>query len=117
MSTVKSQRRLAITKRVSLADVSEGWQDCYALIRPCSYQEYSGFADMDTTKMTVAEQIKYAMDFAASHFVSGKVKVEGTDSLVDMTTADIYESTELSDLLFAEIVGLKLDPKATGTAA
>lgn len=114
--TPKPRRRLAITKRVSLTGISEGWQDCYADVMPVTWQEFSDFGNADYSTMTLADQIKYAMDFVAAHFVSGKVMVHG-EGLVDMTKDDIYASTDLSDLLFQEIVGLKLDPKASETAA
>lgn len=108
------KRRIALTKKISLADLSDGWQDCYAVIRPASYQDYRDFAANDVQAMTNTDQIKLQMDFVKTHFVGGKVMTfadDGSQVLSDMQAADIEESTELSNKLFFEIMGIKIDPK------
>lgn len=112
-------RRLAITKRVSLDGIADGWEsDCYALVTPASYAEYLEFVKLSTEGKSNAELLQYELDFVNKHFVSGQGKFledDGSTTLGNLTTEDVAESKELADKLFAEIVGVNLDPKASST--
>jgi hypothetical protein len=58
------------------------------------------------------------MDFVAAHFVSGTVKVfddTGAAGTTAMTAEDIEQSTDLSNVLFLAILGVKPDPKDLST--
>lgn len=103
--------RITITKRVSLAGLSDGWDGCYAIVTPASYIDYDTIAKADFSKMTKAGQNALEMQTVRDHFVNGKIKLFDEDDLVDMTPEDVYSSLELADRLYAEIMGLKLDPK------
>lgn len=115
-----SNRHIAITKKVSLADLSEGWDDCYAIVRPATYREYREFADGKIEDLKPSEQLALEMDIVMNHFVSGKIMVLGDDGeahLEDMNAEDVQESVPLANKLFFEILGIKLDPKGSVTAA
>ncbi|MDQ0825425.1 hypothetical protein QFZ60_001598 [Arthrobacter sp. B2I5] len=114
-------RRLAITKRVSLAGVAEGWDEsCYALVMPPSNEEYIDFTTTTAAEdMSNIDKFKWQIEFVKKHLVSGKVKVlddSGNLVLDDLLTEDIDASKELADLLFIQSVGLDLDPKGLSTA-
>lgn len=117
----QATRKLALVKRVGLADLSEGWEDCYALVRPATYHEYLDFMALDLKDKKPQEKMEAEFDVVTSHFVSGKVKVyvEGSvePHLVDMTAEDIKVSIPLANKLFSEILGFKLDPKDSDKAA
>lgn len=113
-------RRLAITKRVSLEGIADGWgSDCYALVTPASYAEYIDFASLSEAGKSNAELLQFQLDFVKKHLVSGKVNVvddNGDTVLDDLLPEDVDASKELADKLFTEIVGVNLDPKASSTA-
>ena len=109
--------RITITKRVSLAGLSEGWDDCYAIVAPARYRDYEEVSQLETSMLTQAQLIKTEMDLVKSHLVAGKIKVHGDDNFVDLEPADIESSLELSNRIYSEIMGFKLDPKGTDEAA
>lgn len=113
-------RRLAITKKVSLEGIAEGWgSECYALVTPASYAEYIEFAGLSDEGKTGAELLQFQLDFTKKHLVSGKVNIvddKGATILDDLLPEDIDASKDLADKLFTEIVGVNLDPKASSTA-
>jgi hypothetical protein len=114
-----NERRLAITKKVSLEKLSDDWQDCYATVRPATYADYTKLVEAEPEKLAPTAQIKLEMDFVRDHFIGGKLKVfnaHGQPELVDMQPEDIELSTELTNLLFFEIVGVTPDPKGLPTA-
>ncbi len=103
-------RQLAIAKRVSLAGVGPDWGDeCYAMMLPARYTDMVEADQID--QKTKVEQVQFQIDFLKKHFVSGKVKVFGSDELADMEADDVAASVALSDLLFAACMGDDLDPK------
>lgn len=113
-------RQVAFTKRVNLSELSEGFDECYALVRPATRAEYSEAMDFDIEHTTREEQDKYEFEFIKSHFVSGKILVrndEGNTELVDMEPDDVETSMALANKLYFEILGLKLDPKGSAKAA
>ena len=107
-------RRITITKKVSLAGLADGWDDCYAIVTPADYRTYDELSQLDTSKLTKAEDIKYQMQVVKNHFVEGKIKVWGSDELVDMKDDDAEASVDFANLLYIEIMGMKLDPKDSG---
>jgi len=112
-------RRLAITRRVSLDGISDGWDAaCYAVITPASNDEYLEFMDLQDSTMTPQEKFKYQINFVKKHLVSGKVKIlNDANELVldDLLEEDIDSSKELSDRLAIEVMGLNVDPKGLKT--
>lgn len=110
--------RITITKRVSLSGMSDGWgDDCYAIVTPASYQDYDELGNLDTSKLTRAEDIKLQMNIVKKHFVEGKLRPWGSDELVAMQADDVYASVEIANRLYSEIMGLKLDPKDSTAAS
>ena len=114
-------RRLALTKRVSLDGFADGWgSDCYAVVLQAGYAEYSDFLERDTTAMTKLEQMRFQFDFVKERLVGGKVIILDTDTskqrLDDLQKDDIEGSLDLCNRLFAEIAGVKFDPKVGTTA-
>jgi hypothetical protein len=112
-------RRLAITKRVNLEGLDEGWgPDCYALVAPCSYQERLDLTELQTDDKAKAEVVKYQLDLVRKHFLSGKalfLNDSGEPELSDLTIDDIVESEPLIDLLFLAIMGVATNPKDLST--
>lgn len=111
-----ASRRLAISKRVSLANIAEGWDDCYALVAPCSYQEYAEIVALIEEGKTKAEIMAFQLQFVKSHLISGKVRVFDESNqpvLVDITPEDIELSQDISDTLCVGITGVAPDPKDT----
>ncbi len=112
-------RRLAITKRLSLEGIADGWgSECYALVSPASYAEYIEFAGLSDEGKSNTELLQFQLDFVKKHLVSGKVNVinDANETVLDdLLPEDIDASKELADKLFAEIVGVSLDPKASST--
>lgn len=115
-----ASRRITVTKRVSLAQFGEGWDDCYAIVTPANYATYDAISKADIEKMTNAERIMFEMDTVKRHFVSGKIKAlndKGTFELTDMLPGDIEASLELTEALYIAIMGLQLDPKGSSGEA
>jgi hypothetical protein len=112
-------RTIALTKRISLSEFSEDWDDCYVLVRPATYQEALEFQEKDLKKLTTKEVLEIQRSMIKDHFVSGKVKVQSPTGveLVDMTAEDLDTSIAMSNHVFLQILGLDLDPKGTKTAA
>lgn len=110
----KSNRTLAISKRVSLADISDGWDECYAIVRAATRAEFKQMTDESIFQMTNNEQADWQCQFVKDHLVSGKVLVadeEGNQVLDDLTPEDIDAVMALANRLYFEIMGLKYDPK------
>lgn len=112
-------RRLAITKRVDLSDLAEGWDGCYALVAPASYDEATELAETDIATLTQAQVSAINFKFAKDHFVSGKVMVLNDDNqpeLGEMQVDDIGISAELINRINNAVLGATPDPKASTTA-
>lgn len=113
-------RRVALTRKVSLADYADGWDDCYAIVTLAGFDEVSEAADNDYSKNTNLENVAYEIEVVKRHFVSGKIRVlgeNGQPELVDMTSDDVRASIPIADKLYAVIMGLTLDPKGMPTEA
>lgn len=113
-------RRLAIAKRVSLAEVAEGWQDCYGIVSQLSYLERSEIIDTKPNFKTEVEATHYMNDLVKKHIVTGKVMAfneDGSEETVDLTSEDIdgSASRELVEILFNAILGVSENPKASST--
>lgn len=118
---VTHMRRLAITKRVSLEGLAEGWDDtCYALVTLATYAEFIGFTKLtvDNTAEGNVKLLEFQIDFVKKHLVTGTVKVvddAGNFSLDAIKPEDIDASKELCDILFNAVTGVIEHPKATST--
>lgn len=109
-----SEVRHASVKKVSLAGVSEAWDDeCYAYMTPATYQDNAELNKLDFENMTEDEQVAFQLKFVREHFISGKIRVfNGTEFvLVDMRPEDTAASVAITDCLYAATMGFDLDPK------
>jgi hypothetical protein len=105
--------RITAVKKSSLAGLSEGWgEECYAIVRPARYADMIALDGLDPTDKTAAAE--HQRDLVRKHFVAGKIKVwtdDGKQELLDMTVDDVECSVEVMDKLFADIIGIDVDPK------
>lgn len=115
-----SKRVIGIVKRVSLAEFSEGWDDCYARMRPVTYDEQLEIMELDFDKMGKRETLDYQFQVVKDHFIDGKIKAKdpetGEMKLVDMEPEDAKATMLIVAKLFREIIGLNLSPKETAPA-
>lgn len=111
-----TKRVIAATRRVSLGDFADGWDECYAVVRLASFAEYEDVSKTDFTGMNVADTLKHEIEFVKSHFVSGKILVldetTSESSLQNMTKDDVDAIPSLPDYLYTVVMGMNLDPKA-----
>ncbi len=114
-------RVVAATRKVSLADFADGWDECYAIVRLASFAEYTEIAAKDFKGMEQLAILAFEGDTVRSHFVTGKIMVlndAGTDqTLAEMTADDIDAVPGMADYLYTVIMGMTLDPKALRKAA
>lgn len=110
-------RVVAATRKVTLSAFADGWDDCYAVVRLASYQEFVDVANTDFKVMTQQEALKFEADFVKTHFVSGELLLLGSEGLQKMTAADIDAVPGMTDYLYRVSMGMNLDPKASGEAA
>lgn len=113
-------KRYAAVKKSSLAGLSEEWGDeCYAYVRPATYEDNMALTETDFSKMDQREQVAWQTKMVKGHFISGKIKAfDGAEFvLVDMTPEDIDANIALNDKLYADIMGFDLDPKDIRKAA
>jgi hypothetical protein len=109
-------RQLSIAKKFSLADVGEGWQDCYVLYRPATVRDLIAFKDMNPEQMQESESIEFILKFDKEHALGGKVLVLQDDETkhVDLTKDDIEAlAPSILGELFQLIIGASTDPKDT----
>jgi hypothetical protein len=107
-------QRITAVKKSSLAGLSEGWGDeCYAILRPTQYDDLVALDELQAKGQK--DQVTFQTDLARSHFVTGKIKTwnveTGEQELVTMTADDVDCSVEVLDRLFADIIGIDVDPK------
>jgi hypothetical protein len=110
--------RVAAIKRVSLEGLYDGWgPDCYALVKQANYED---MIELESQKGSKAEVSRWQEKFVAERFVSGKLLIvtdSGDLELADMTAEDVTGGIGLTDKLFAEIIGIDMDPKDFRQAA
>lgn len=113
-------RPLSARKRVGLEGIEDNWtSECYADIRPATYDEYLEWKSLNIKDKTEAEWAKYEIDFVKKHLIGGKVFVlndQNEDELDDLVSEHIEASRALADRLFLSIVGVIVDPKGSSTA-
>lgn len=117
-NTTTTKRRLGILKRVSLADLAEGWGECYINVTPATLAEMRMLKDSDPENMTDDQGLDMMLSLIKEHFVGGKLMVVGDDNeTLTMTAAEVDDidsfSVEMNNTLFEAILGKKFDPKAT----
>ena len=115
-------RRLALTKKVSLADLADNWDDCFAIVRLATFAEFVEYSNQKPKKAaSVTEKLEPIFKVVETHLVGGKIKVfvEGNDDpqLLDITAEDVRSSLPMANKLAAVILGIKLDPKDSPKAA
>lgn len=115
------KRVVAATRKASLSDFADSWEDCYAIVRLASFAEYSDIATKDFKGMPTVEVLKFETDIVQAHFISGKIMVlseAGTEQVLsDMQKGDIDAVPGMADYLYTVIMGMTLDPKALRKAA
>lgn len=110
-------RTLALTKKIDLSDVAEGWAGAYVKFSPMLAKDMSALAknkdineEQDTEALT--EQMLTTLK---AKFIEGKVAIENGDGveLVAMEKDDI-DSLPFDTLSksFALVIGTDFDPKA-----
>jgi hypothetical protein len=115
-----TKRRIALTRKVSLADLADDWNDCYAVVILASFDEVTEIGSKDFKDMKPIDIVSWELEVVARNFVSGKIMalgVDNTSELVDMTADDLRASTQLVDKLYSVIMGISLDPKGTSKTA
>ncbi len=116
-----SKRVIGIVKRVSLSEFSEGWEQCYARVRPLTYDEQLQIMEVEFDSMTKRDTLDYQYKVVKDHFVDGEIKVKdpetGEMTLLAMQPEDTKASMLIVAKLFREIIGLNLDPKETAPVA
>lgn len=115
--TDQPTRRVAATRKVSLADFNENWTDCYVVLLLADLQEFRDSIAKDWTGALQAEVLDFELDTVKQHFVAGKIRIVGSDELVDMEPGDVTAVPELPDYLYSVIMGIDLDPKDLRKAA
>ena len=112
----------AITKRVSLENVYDGWtSEAYAIVIPISYAgkiELNNYAEADRTQ---SELLEFELKITKDYFVSGKgffLDDKNVLTLENMTSDDLDTMVDLTQRLFVAINGGTIDPKGLpiGTA-
>lgn len=109
-----TDNRIVVTKRVSLAGVSEGWDEsCYALVKPATYDDNIVIEETDVSKLSRSEQVAVQEKFVQDHFIKGEVMLfDGEDfALGALTKNDVAASVDLLDALYMGILGIDSDPK------
>jgi len=109
---------IALHKRVSLAGIADGWDDCFAIVSLGTYEEGKATNELLGSQATDEEGYKFQTDLVTKHFVSGKVLTvldDGTEGLGDLTVEDATTYTPISNRLFSAIVGIAPDPKDLST--
>lgn len=82
--------RLKITRRLSLAELGEGWQDCYIDFRPIAFKESQKLADLSVDENdpeSIQKASSQAIDLLRDKFVSGRVVTD--NGVEDMVADDI----------------------------
>jgi hypothetical protein len=115
-----AEKRYAAVKKVSLAGLSEQWDDeCFAYVIPAVYADQQAILSEKLREKSDEEQIAYQVKYVKDRFISGKIKVfDGSDfTLADMTGDDTAASVAICDHLYSAINGFDLDPKDIRKAA
>lgn len=106
-------KRYASVKRVSLAGVSEGWDEtCYAYVIPANFKTRLAEAKL-SEKSTEAQRDDFQRKLITDHFVSGRIKFfDGEKFTEDDLTLDIAtETVDVSNKLAMFVLGYDIDPK------
>lgn len=115
-----SDKKYRAVKKVSLADLSDGWdQECYAYVQPSTYEDQKALIQADLGKKKEPEQVDFQLKFVRDHFISGVIKQFDGESFepVEMTEDDTSLSIAITDHLYAAIMGFELNPKDIRKAA
>ncbi|HET6925002.1 MAG TPA: hypothetical protein VFH39_04190 [Candidatus Saccharimonadales bacterium] len=112
-------RKWSISKRVSFAELGDGWQDCYATVSELSYLERSEFVDRRNDVLAGndakdSDLAAYVLSLVKAHFVDGKMLDDG--QVVDMTVDDLDTAPgSVINLLLDGTLGVVPDPKGSST--
>lgn len=107
-------RVLAITKRVDLSDIAEGWDGAYAIVQVANGAQLIEVSKLKSADLSNEDMLTLEAKTAKENFVSGKVAVLGDNStpeLADMIEDDIDQSFLIAERLYTAIMGVDLDPK------
>lgn len=109
-------QQLALTKKVNLSDVADGWDNCYAVVRLATRDESTEALGTKVQKMKQADAEVFELGFIKDHFISGKVLVftdEKKMELADMEADHFDTSWKLANLVYYEILGIAASPKVS----
>lgn len=95
------ERRLGNIKRISLAGLAEGWDECYVLSTPVTYGQLLVIKEINTGSITEDEAVQVTVDFVKEHISGGKVLV--LDDNNDLVSSDLIK--EDVDEMSVEMVG------------
>ncbi|MEC5150869.1 hypothetical protein [Cryobacterium sp. GrIS_2_6] len=107
--------RPAITKRVSLEGVYDGWtKEAYAIVMPISYAGKIEINNYGEAGKTQSELLEFELKIAKEHFLNGKaffLSNSGDSILEDLSGEDLDSMVDLTQRLFVAINGGTVDPK------
>lgn len=115
-------RRLAISKRFSLAEIDTAWKDCYIEYSPATIHDLTKFQELNPQGQTETQAIDYMVTFIKDHTLRGKVLLvndDGTPGIADLVKEEDIDNLppNVIKTLFADMNGAILDPKDTPQVA
>lgn len=113
-----TDRRVAVTRKLSLADFGDDLQDSYVIVTLADFEEVSAISELEFEKMTNLEATKEMLEIGKKHFVAGKIALlneVGESELVDMKPDDIQASAAIIGGIYGAVMGVIPDPKVTST--
>lgn len=111
-------RRVGAVKKLSLASLADGWDDCYVVVTLMTKANAIEWGDLKPQEMTETEALEAETKIAKEHFVSGKIMIlnDSLESeLQDMQADDIEGVAGMADLIVMGILGVAPDPKGIST--
>jgi hypothetical protein len=118
---MSDERRISIIKRFSLAEVGEGWDNCYISYTPLTTRDLLSLRDSNPEAMGEQKGVDYVLRVVREHTIGGRFMVIGDDGKPSETELlpvdiDLLPQDVLIDF-FTQLSGASTDPKATPSAA
>lgn len=113
------ERRLGIVKKIPLAGLAEGWDDCYVLSASVTIGELKSIKNMSTDDMGDEEALDQMIAFVKAHIAAGKVMILDGESLslADVEKNDVDSmSVQMVTHIFQEMTNTGaqyVDPKVS----
>jgi hypothetical protein len=112
-------KKYASVKRVSLAGLSEAWDDsCFAYVVPCNFKQRLASMELEKDEYTDDQRLDFQTKLVTEHFVSGRIKMfNGSDfEEADLTAEIAIEIPDVSNKLALFVLGYDVDPKDISAA-